>query len=784
MKTRQITPSPLTISSSSNRPEKHSNNNIKTCCFGRNFSLRVKTTFVLIIMFLGLMALCLGILLAAFFVVFQNVEYQQAKEASKRVSRALLDDLNYLQSKVFEFGAFDDTVSVYENLTQENIGNYTEMYWHCVYLNSVNVNMAFLYSKDGTLITKVHCFKGQMIEQVPDEFSSLEKNSYGNFFLQDIENVWSRKSGILIPKKTIFEMATSDESRNFLSSYESNVTNIVLVAAMPVQSTNYDYSRGLVLFAKYQLDEHALDMAERTQLCMTMMNLKNETDLYSFKESIGSLDTNAFSSGTDWKVTNITTSSYLTDWIDNESSLVQFLDSSEENSVKLNNRQCWKDNMNDESSVSFNAGSPTDRMASYQAFYTLDGEKSLIIRSDIPRKTFQIGMASFLVVWSVMTFMIVVMSIAIVCFVEMIVLRRVISLSSTVQRVHDTVNYAIRAPKLGNDELGQLSKDLNTMLGEIEHVQNQLEKDNTVMQDLLEKTALEEAKSRCVMNSIDDFIVTVDCSNGMLLNINLSFESRILRKQRASVNFEALPFNQAVFAYFKEIPSLELLLQKLENLATTGSHWETTILSGFGLNIPVHVTAKRIKVIMGKFTRVDAYMIVARNLSDQNEMKQTIKNKQDKLDEMKQHSDFDRYMTDPILRQQFKEFCTKERAEENVIFLEQVMEYKKLSRTHERAKKQKEIIEMFLSENSATPINISKQVFTTEVKKILEGFGQLQLFDNLETIIKSMLILDKFKRFISQFETSQMTTIDTDNMSSSGSIASDASYQHTFTSTD
>ena len=66
---------------------------------------------------------------------------------------------------------------------------------------------------------------------------------------------------------------------------------------------------------------------------------------------------------------------------------------------------------------------------------------------------------------------------------------------------------------MSSDELGDLSADINGMLVALEVSQSKLANDNLMMQNILERTAIEEEKSRCILNSITDFVVTVECSS-------------------------------------------------------------------------------------------------------------------------------------------------------------------------------------------------------------------------------------------------------------------------------
>src|SRR3989338_7513648 len=80
--------------------------------FKNRSSLRLKTISALVVMFVLLVCFCLAILLTSFFLIFQHVEYVESKASSRRVSRALYDDLKLLSDRTFEYGSFDETVEL------------------------------------------------------------------------------------------------------------------------------------------------------------------------------------------------------------------------------------------------------------------------------------------------------------------------------------------------------------------------------------------------------------------------------------------------------------------------------------------------------------------------------------------------------------------------------------------------------------------------------------------------------------------------------------------------
>ena len=80
-------------------------------------------------------------------------------------------------------------------------------------------------------------------------------------------------------------------------------------------------------------------------------------------------------------------------------------------------------------------------------------------------------------------------------------------------------------------------------------------------------------------------------------------------------------------------------------------------------------------------------------------------------------------------------------------FLEEVRTYKSITTIVDRGKKQEEIISKYLEKTSHTFLNLSQQVYESEYCKIKNGYGQLDLFEKVESVVKHMVCSDTFKRF-------------------------------------
>ncbi|KAG2392430.1 hypothetical protein C9374_012682 [Naegleria lovaniensis] len=99
-------------------------------------------------------------------------------------------------------------------------------------------------------------------------------------------------------------------------------------------------------------------------------------------------------------------------------------------------------------------------------------------------------------------------------------------------------------------------------------------------------------------------------------------------------------------------------------------------------------------------------------------------------------------------RKLFKEFCASEHNDENINFLEDVLFYRSLGFIQERVNMQQEMYEKYLKPNSPKQLNISKKQLETHSFKISRGLGEFELFDDLEKVVIQNIIHDSFKRFM------------------------------------
>ncbi|EFC36184.1 predicted protein [Naegleria gruberi] len=768
--------------------------------FKKHSSLRLKTISVLVVMFILLVCFCLAILLTSFFLIFHNVERVESTQSSRRVSRALFDDLKLLSDRTFEYGSFDSTTELVNGASQETIDQYMSDYMNCDYLNRVNVNMALFYYLNGTMLRGIHCFKGVSIEGLPSELTNLDQetvdgqsNEYRKFFINNLENPSTRHIGLMIPSKKLSELATSETSQQAVSNYSSILSNVLLVNAMPIQGYDSLESFGMLTFAKYNTYDYLLDISERTQFCVTTYDLKSEYETSAFKLSTSNAISDSLDAITsEWIPTNISSTNVYSDWTNDAASLVKVIDigkSSSNSDYILHGRQCSKTITNKFSS--FSAGSQNERMAAYQMYNDITGGKTVVFRTDIQRSSFQVGMASFLVVWFVMTFFVLVLSAGVVIFIESSVLRRILKLSKSVRDFYESGNdFNKTIPQLGHDEIGTLSSKINQMLASLKKNQEKLVSDMDTMQEMLERTSIQEQSNRCIMNSINEFIAIVEKSTGLIVNTNSYFDNKLVdsNENQQQVNY----LHDTIDKFFKETP-LDELLQKFAEISDNGI-WKTNIFSITSKQLPVQLKVYNVRLLIKEGQVSDAFVIVAINLSEENELQQSLQDQETKLEEMKKILDFNRIISDDYLKSRFLQLCPIPNASKYMAMIEKLETYKLTNKPQQRAKLHKKIVESYLiDQNNISNLSdfprSSIQTFNTEAKKAISSLAHFDVFEKIEVIVKLILInlaytsfMENIKTILSEKPSSRESTMS--STSSSFSLGFEIAQPGTSSSTD
>ncbi|KAG2383338.1 hypothetical protein C9374_004675 [Naegleria lovaniensis] len=706
---------------------------ISNFCF--NLSLRIRTMMALFITSAIIVALCALGLSLSFEFSFSNVEKLSAIDAVRKTSKALRDDYKIILGKLYEYAAWDDVYESVKSQTTASADDLLNTYFSCDYMNKINLNYVMMYFKNGTFFRGTLCYSGYTLTAFPEELIHLDHS----FFFKGVDIPETRISSFFVPNVTI--QSLFEQSGLIVNSNTfDNHSNALMITAQPIQPTDNSETNGLLIFARYLTHTVVNEIAQRTQLCTTIFDLTNSKDV---SELMSYFNVKSGTTSTTWSTTT-TNSQLLNEYLSTKSySNISISDSwtlddpfqiSAHPIQTSSQRLCYKDDVT------------ATHLSSYKLFKDYKGQYSMIIRTDFQRDLYQLGWNSFAYTTITILALVVVMTVVVLVFVELVVLQRVLKIGNFVNIVTRDNDTSRRIPHLGKDELGKLSKDINRMLEALETSHATQLKDYELMQTLLERTALEEEQNRCIMNSIQDFVVNIECTTGKVINLNASFEKALNRKFKRESTHGGIYVNE----FMTDFGELQQALEKLESLSLTQEPFQTEFTTTLGAKYPVSLTVKKTKMTLREGVIGFTYIMVMKNMKEQVELQTMLSRQQEQLEEIQKIQQFDQVMADEELRARFKEFTIQERSSENFLFLEDVEYYKSLSKSTERAKLQQDIILKYLLPDSPQPLNISQKILHAESKKIVSGYGQLGLFDRLETLVKAMILDDTFRRFMDQ----------------------------------
>ena len=679
--------------------------------------LRSKTMTALIITFLLIIALCVIGLSISFDSSFRSVEEREATDSILKLSKALQDDYTILANRLYEYAAWDDVYNVLQEESATKAQDLLKSFFACEYMDRVNLNFAMYYLPNGSFLTGLGCYNQVELSVFPTELTNLDLS-----FFSQVYTPTTRMRTYMIPTMTVEDLLEqSGQTRPSTSSS----TNILMVTVQPTQTTDNTVSNGLAIFASYITMKLLEEESKRVRLCATFYNVNNTEDRKYLEKYFSPTSGQTLDQYISLQASSMVSPNDT--WTFNGP--FKMLAGSVKDTSK---RKCVSDD---------DGGK---RISSFKILSDSNGVGRVVMRTDLPRDIYNLGWYSFLYTIIAFLVLIIILTFSILLFVEFVVLRRVIKIGSFVRNVTTESDTSKRIQKMGRDELGNLSRDINKMLEALEFSQEKLARDNSLMEKILERTALEEEKSRCLLNSITDFIATVECSTGLIVSINSSFENKVLKKKQVTSDDNKEVFD--IFEYLKEFSDNKQLLEKLDKLSHTEENFDTMVTTGLGSKYPVSINVNKTKMTLREGQVGEAFIVVMKNLSEQKDFRNLVQ--QEKLSQIQQITKFEKMMNDQDMRKRFRAFAEKEQSVENFLFLEDIEVYKSLPTTKERAILQEAITKKYLQNDSEFPLNVSQKVLETEYKKISIGYGQLSLFDRLETIVKGMILGDTFQRFI------------------------------------
>jgi PAS domain S-box-containing protein len=373
----------------------------------------------------------------------------------------------------------------------------------------------------------------------------------------------------------------------------------------------------------------------------------------------------------------------------------------------------------------------------------------LIVRSDIDRSLSILGLNSLGWSLGMVALVVVIATIVIVLFLERGVIYPLVRLSNRVNDITAKGDVTMRITKgSGRDEIGSMTKNINNILSTLDAAQKQLAQEQVKLNEVLEKTGVEEQRARTIMNSIPHYVLCVR-QNGIIHHANAAFLNTF---QYATSEVSGKLIVTSLF--------INTTWEALIALCDKRESQEYEMVGRFQKRIPVIVSVTPITLFVDNQS-TQAHVVLARNISENKLLKNSIEAERFRLALMEKNIEFDQLWSDSRRRQAFISYCTRMMSEENVKFLEAVEEYRSVMKQQHRVELQKQIITQFLiKDKSPYELNISAKT-VKDLSQIEKGFGQIDLFDGLEEIIRGQVVLDTFARFL-ETEAEDESNTDTD----------------------
>lgn len=562
---------------------------------------------------------------------------------------------------------------------------------------SSKVNWVIYYFKNGTrIISRGYSFDTDTVTSAPDSIPDfLKQLSLSNPLMYNMDKSYTRNGGFV--------------------NYKSQ---LIMLSAAPITISDWDNNsdtNGVLVFGRIMSSTFINSIANSAQLCLSVHLLDDTSDkvVQKFSSRVKSLNG-----------TYILQTSF--DWPNLDVFAFDPLDAS----MTLSKRQCWK---SDGSTLA------EQRFASYVLLNDIYGQPLMIARTDIARDVYFLGIQSVLLAIGLLLLVCLLASIVVIVFVEKRVLSRILRLTSRIQEITASNDSKQRiAVKDGQtDELGKVSKNINYMLNSLDMLVEQQLQEQELLKKLLERISEAEERTSSIMNSIKDIVLTVT-AEGVVTHANTAFYDRF---GYSAVDVEG-----------SGIITLDRLFPQLKDIAKSGDSLGQVILSyDDQMTHPFTGLTKKRKNI-----DFEAYITKAKQNSSGQHMFVFVGRISSQLlgtipksgSLLSMEGEFDRLLLNPEEKEKFKTFCRNEKSEENMLFMDAVLEYKSLKQTHERMIKQEAIIRTFLKgEESPLAINVSGTIVKKELTLIEKGVGQLDLFDKLYQTVKNNLALDTYSRY-------------------------------------
>jgi PAS domain S-box-containing protein len=284
------------------------------------------------------------------------------------------------------------------------------------------------------------------------------------------------------------------------------------------------------------------------------------------------------------------------------------------------------------------------------------------------------------------------------------------------------------------------------------HVQIDLLKTNqTALRTLLDRIAVQESKTRAVINSLTDCICVIS-PTGKILQTNTAFDETFPFTHQEMEKGVYLwdVFTELASDFFRVCSEKEILTQATRRFGDTVDVAvrvrDLRAKDGQGSSASLSKEEKNSGNTFGTTMNIqlqeleEAFVIIAKNNSAKLQVEVTTEN------QVKKH-EFARKFRDHRFRDELRRYCEINKNVENVLFLERVREFKK-AQFGVRVDMKMSIFDQFIKQDAPMQLNLSNEMVVEESIKINKSMGDIDLFKNIEECVLSTLALDIYPRFL------------------------------------
>jgi PAS domain-containing protein len=288
-----------------------------------------------------------------------------------------------------------------------------------------------------------------------------------------------------------------------------------------------------------------------------------------------------------------------------------------------------------------------------------------------------------------------------------------------------------------------------------------LKTNQTALRNLLDRIATQEEKTRSVINALPDIICVIS-PTGKIMQTNTAFDEEFPFSQKElekgvytwdiftelssdffRVTDDVTDIDTMAQKRFGEMISVTLRVRDLRSKnAETSSQSNEKFSGNLGGTTSIQMPELE-----------EAYVIIAKH-NNANAAVVEI-NRQEQI----QKHEFEKKFRDKQFKEDLKRYCEKHQNVENVLFLEQVREYKK-AQFGARVDMKSAIFEKFIKPNAPMQLNLANEVVVEESLKINKSIGDLSVFKNVEEIVLKTLSSDIYPRYLRDQRKSSLATED------------------------